>query len=378
MIRNRTAVTATVYSSMFFLGIVIAVVGAAARNIGLSTARIGYLVSIQNVGFMVGVVLAGGMADAFPKTRVMFLGSVILAAAVAGFYAVDVFAVNLAVMLVMGAGIGLYEGTSDSVLLDLYSGNESLYINVNHMFVTAGSLLVTAYLVFLQMSWRRSMVQAALAVGVLAVLFAVSRIESKTNAEPHLGRRIAGFAGKPAFIFSFFLLIIAVGTQLSNMGLMTTYLMNLRSHDQVTSKIVVILYLAGVGGGRVAVGYLTRMGGIYEALVLLFPVTGVLSLVFFAFDTGPAAYVLSFLMGLSLAGQLPLLIALVGLKFRDVAGTALGLMKLAIPVGGIVVPLLFSAGAELFGLGPSLMLFPILYLAATIGTLAGRRFLRTP
>ena len=35
---------------MFFLGIVIAVVGAAARNIGLEPAQIGLLVSAQNLG----------------------------------------------------------------------------------------------------------------------------------------------------------------------------------------------------------------------------------------------------------------------------------------------------------------------------------------
>jgi fucose permease len=362
---------------MFFLGIVIAIVGAAARNIGLSASQIGILVSVQNIGFMVGVLIASSLADSIPKTRIMLMGSVILMTSFAFFYAFRPFGVNVAVMLVMGVGIGSYEGTSDSVLLDMYDRNESLYININHMFVTVGSLVVTVYLVFLQMNWRNSMVQAAVAVLVLAVVFLFSRIESGRQATAKLRDRLAQFAGKPAFIVCFVLLFIAVGAQMTVMSITTTYLMQYRGHDQITSKIAAVLYLSGVGFGRVLIGYLTRKGRIYRTLALLFPANVVVAFIYFGFDTGSAVYPLALFLGLTMSGALPLVIATVGLVYREVSGTAVGLMKLAIPTGGIVVPLVLAAVAEILPLPSALMLIPLLFLIGGILLFAARRHLIT-
>ena len=377
MITNRSAITGTLYTSMFFLGIVIAIVGAAARNIGLSSSQIGILVSVQNIGFMVGVLIASSLADSIPKTRIMLMGSVILMTSFAFFYAFRPFGVNVAVMLVMGVGIGSYEGTSDSVLLDMYDRNESLYININHMFVTVGSLVVTVYLVFLQMNWRNSMVQAAVAVLVLAVMFLFSRIESGRHVTAKLRDRLAQFAGRPAFVVCFVLLFIAVGAQMTVMSITTTYLMQYRGHDQITSKIAAVLYLSGVGFGRVLIGYLTRKGRIYRTLALLFPANVVVAFIYFGFDTGSAVYPLALFLGLTMSGALPLVIATVGLVYREVSGTAVGLMKLAIPTGGIVVPLVLAAVAEVLPLPSALMLIPLLFLIGGILLFAARRHLIT-
>jgi fucose permease len=377
MITNRSAITGTLYTSMFFLGIVIAIVGAAARNIGLSSSQIGILVSVQNIGFMVGVLIASSLADSISKTRIMLMGSVMLMTSFAFFYAFRPFGVNVAVMLVMGVGIGSYEGTSDSVLLDLYDRNESLYININHMFVTVGSLVVTVYLVFLQMNWRNSMLQAAVAVLVLAVVFLFSRIESGRHVTAKLRDRLAQFAGRPAFVVCFVLLFIAVGAQMTVMSITTTYLMQHRGHDQITSKIAAVLYLSGVGFGRVLIGYLTRKGRIYRTLASLFPANVVVAFIYFGFDTGSAVYPLALLLGLTMSGALPLVIATVGLVYREVSGTAVGLMKLAIPTGGIVVPLVLAAVAEVLPLPSALMLIPLLFLVGGILLFAARRHIIT-
>ncbi len=52
MIRNVKALTASSYLSMFFLGLTVTVIGAAAKNIGLSPTQIGLMLSVQNVGFI--------------------------------------------------------------------------------------------------------------------------------------------------------------------------------------------------------------------------------------------------------------------------------------------------------------------------------------
>jgi MFS family permease len=361
---------------MFFLGIVIAIVGAAARNIGLSTSQISILVSVQNLGFMGGVLFAGSVADSVQKPLLLALGSLLLAATFVLFYAFEPFALNVAIMIVMGSGIGIYEAITDSVLLDIHEKNESLHVNINHMFVTVGSLVVTIYLIFLQMNWRSSMLQSAAAVFLLAVLFAFTRVELKRHVEPRLFARIRQFVGKSGFIISFLLLLIAVGAQLVVMGIMTTYLMEYRGHDQITSKLTVVLYLGGIGLGRLLTGYLTRGGKLYLPQALLFPFTVVISFVFFRFDTGIAVYPLALLLGLSISGLLPLAITTVGMLFREISGTAMGLMKMAIPIGGILIPLLVGAAAEVLPLPDAMMLVPLLFLIGTVLVVAGRRSLK--
>lgn len=360
---------------MFFLGIVIAIVGAAARNIGLTTSQIGILVSTQHTGFIIGIVFASLLSKALRKTSLMVIGSALLVASFGTFYAVNTFSINVLIMLAMGIGIGFYESTTDSALMDLYERGESLYINLNHMFVTVGSLLVTTYLVFLQMQWRRSMLQASAAVLVLGLLFLFSKIKSEKKQDASIFRMIRGFVGSPAFVICGILLLIAVGAQLSVMSITTTYLMQHRGHDQITSKVAALIYLSGVGLGRIAIGFITKKGRIYRTLLVLFPANAVLSFLYFAFDTGAAVYPLALLLGLSLSGLLPLTVAAAGVIHRESAGLAVSLIKLAIPIGGIVVPLALSALSEVLVLPAALMIVPALFAIGTVLTAAAKRVL---
>ena len=146
---------------MFFLGVGTAVIGAASGNIGLTPFQIGLLVSVQNVGFIIAVLGAGVLADTTSKPLLMGAASLVLAASFLLYYLWPPYLLNLAIMAVIGMGIGTYEGVADTMLLSLHDRRQALHISVNHFFVTFGCLAITVYLVFLQMSWRRSMVQSA-------------------------------------------------------------------------------------------------------------------------------------------------------------------------------------------------------------------------
>ena len=377
MIRNKIVITGSSYAAMFFLGVSIQVVGAAARNIGLSAAEIGLLVSAQNAGFVVGVLAAGSLADTRPKPRILFASSALLAASYFTFYLRSVLALNLGVMFVMGIGVGAYEAVTDAMLLEIHARNESLHINVNHFFVTLGSLIVTAYLIFLQMSWRRSMVQSAAGAGALALLFALIRLPARGAVGASLGQRLRTFVGERAFVLAFVLTVLTLGAAILSQSVMTTYLMELRGFDQVTSKIALVVLLAGVGAGRLAVGILTRHGRIYPYLLASCALSAVTNALFYFAGLGPLAYAVIFVQGVAQSALLPLLITLTGLLYREVSGTAMGVLKLAIPLGGIVLPLLFSGLSEAMPLSAAVAFFPAAFAAASALAFLGRKALRT-
>jgi MFS family permease len=81
----------------------------------------------------------------------------------------------------------------------------------------------------------------------------------------------------------------------------------------------------------------------------------------FFIPAAPAlTYVLLFVLGLVLSVIFPLIISLAGIKYPEASGTVLGLVKLGIPIGGIVVPFLLSLFSRWWSFSGALLLFPAL------------------
>ena len=364
MIRNRNILTASSFAAMFFLGVGSAIIGAASRNIGLSPFQIGLLLASQNVGFILSVITVGTLADSFDKARLMFAASLIIAVSFFFFYLEDLFILNLGIMLIIGVGIGGYEGAADAMLLDIHERRESLFISVNHFFVTFGELIIVIYLIFLQMNWRKSMVQSAVAVFALAIIFGFSRLPPPRVVSESFRKRLA-FLGKERPVLMLFLMAsCAVGIELSLIGIITTLLMDFYGFDQVTSKIGLVAFLAGIAGGRLVLGVLARNNQLLKYILALFALTAAfLTVLSFASPGTAMAYILLIVSGATISVIFPLIIALAGLKYPDMSGTVMGIIKLGIPVGGIVVPLIMSLLVQATSFKTSLILFPIIGIA---------------
>ena len=108
MIENKNVISSFCFVSMLFLGVGSTLIGAAARNIGLTPFQIGLILSIQNFGFMLGVTVSGALADTYEKPKILFVGSIILAASFLTFYVTDSFFLNLVIMFFIGVGIGTH------------------------------------------------------------------------------------------------------------------------------------------------------------------------------------------------------------------------------------------------------------------------------
>lgn len=374
MIRNRNILTTSSFAAMFFLGVGSAIIGAASRNIGLSPFQIGLLLAIQNIGFILSVITVGTLADSTDKARLLSAASLIIAVSFFFFYLKNSFVLNLGIMLIIGVGIGGYEGAADALLLDIHERRESLYISVNHFFVTFGELMIVIYLIFLQMNWRTSMVQSAAAVLALAIIFGLSRVPSRKQVAESLRKRLA-FLGKQRPVLVLFLMAsCAVGIELSLIGIITTLLMEFYGFDQVTSKLGLVAFLAGIAAGRIVFGVLARKSQLLKYIMALFAMTAaVISLLLFAAPGTAMAYILLIVSGATISVIFPLIIALTGLKYPEMSGTVMGIIKLGIPAGGIVVPLMLSLLVQATSFKASLVLFPLIGVAGFILALSHRK-----
>ena len=375
MIRNRNILTMSSFTAMFFLGVGAAIIGAASRNIGLSPFQIGLLLAAQNIGFILSVITVGTLADSADKARLLFAASLILAVSFFFFYLNDALILNLGIMLIIGVGIGGYEGAADAMLLDIHQRRQSLFINVNHFFVTVGQLMIVIYLIFLQMDWRKSMIQSAVAVFILAIIFGLSRVAPcKVVTTESFGKRLA-FIGKQRPVLVLFLLAsCAVGIEASLIGIITTLLMEFYGFDQVTSKLGLVAFLAGIAAGRIVLGVLARDSQLLKYILALFALTAiVLSFLLFASPGTVMAYILLVVSGATISVLFPLTIALAGLKYPEMSGMVMGIIKLGIPVGGIAAPLMFSLFVQAASFKAALVLFPAIGITGFILALTHRK-----
>jgi MFS family permease len=376
VIRNIKAITASSFICMFFLGVGATIIGAAARNIGLSPYQIGLLIAIQNIGFMISVIITGTLSDTYEKPKLLLFGNLILAIAYFTFYIKSSFLLNLLIMFFIGIGIGSYEGVTDAMLLDIHSEKESFFININHFFVTFGSLMITVYLVFLQMNWRRSVVQSAAVVLMLALFYAFTRLEVKKQGVEKLGKRLEFLRRQKIVWILFFATICTVGLEMGSVGILTTFLMEYRDFTQVTSKLALILFLSGVGSGRIIVGFLTKKDQILNNIMILFGLATIFISCMYFLNTGNWTYVVIYFTGMTLSSLLPLIITLAGLTYKEMSGTVMGIIKIGLAVGGILIPFLISMITRISSFKASLFLFPAIALASFLSLYLNRRLFK--
>ncbi len=365
MIRNIKVVTASSYMSMFFLGVSASLVGAAAHNIGLSPFQIGLMIAAQNVGFTISVLISGALADQVQKPRILFVGSLILALAFFTFYLTELFWLNLVIMFFIGIGIGTYEGVTDALLLEIHTRRQNLHINVNHFFVTFGAIMIAVYLIFLQLNWRNSIIQAGVVVLLLAAVFGFTKLPLTGGraGEPYLSR--LKILGRERLVVLLFLVVtLAVGIEAGSIGILTTFFTDLRGLTELAAKLGLIVFLLGMAAGRLFVGFFSKDSQVALYTLVLFGLTFLIFSGIFLIDFGGLTYLGVFLAGLALSAILPLIITWAGQLYPEIAGTVLGAIKVAIPLGGIILPFLMSIIAKQLSLQAALLLFP---LAALLG-----------
>jgi predicted MFS family arabinose efflux permease len=324
------------------------------------------------------VITVGIFSDVYDKTNLLFFGSVVLAAAFYLFYVSDVFQINLLIMFFIGAGLGSYEGVTDAMLLDVHDRRQSFYISINHFFVTLGSLTITTYLIFLQMNWRRAMTQSGIAVSVIALIYLLSRLEPKGDGDENLLTRLGFLIRERSIIALFVATICAVGIELGTAGILTTYLMQFSAMNQVTSKIGLIVFLGGIASGRLLIGLFSRKEHVPSLIMILFASSILFLSSLFFLNVGRAVYVLIYFSGITISALLPLIITQAGLQYLSRAGTALGIIKFAIPIGGTLIPFLLSLLVKFTSFRTSLVIFPVAGLAGLLMVGLNRRNFVTP
>jgi fucose permease len=266
----------------------------------------------------------------------------------------------------VGLGIGSYEGVTDTMLLDLHPDQAASYININHFWVGVGKTGLAVYLLLLALNWRTSVTQAGVAVLVLAGVFALSYLPVRASAQNNLGERARVLARDWTVAVLFALAVLAVGIEVCSIGIMTTFLVELRGFSASQAQLGLIVYVAAIALGRLLVGLLVRTGRVAQWTVALFGAGVPLFLLLSFANLGPLTWLVIFAAGLGLSACLPLVLSLGGTRFPEMAGTVLGALKVGIPIGGILLPSLLSLLSSAAGLPVAMAILPAAFLLGLV------------
>ena len=359
MIKSVKLITASSFLAMFFMGVGSAIIGAASRDIGLTAAQIGLLIAAQNVGFIFSVTISGARADTHPKPKILLIGSIILGISFLAFYRIPSFGVNLAIMLLCGVGLGTYEGVLDAMLLDLHEGRAGLFININHFFVTIGALAISLYLIFLRLNWRASMVQSGIVILALAVVFGLTTLRPVPRMSASYGEKMRILANEKGILLLFIVAVLVVGVEAGSMGILPTFLAEVRGYGDTAAKLGLVAFLAGIAAGRLVIGFIVKLKAVLRYVAVLLALGLPCFTVLYFVDLGHWTYLVAFLAGTTLSALLPLILTFAGALFKEMAGTVLGTIKVAIPLGGIITPFLMALIAGNVSTQASLIIFPL-------------------
>lgn len=352
-------ITLACYGAMTFLGIGFAIVGATASEVGISASQLGILLALQQVGFAIGLVLSGLAKSNRARARILSLGCFIMAAALAAFFRQSVFALNGLLMVGIGVGMGTFEGTTDPLLIQIHKERQSRQINISHFFVTVGATGITAYLMSWPLDWHLSLLRLSLGALVVGLIFFAIPVPAAPAADPGTTARepVA-----PRFVFWLFAFgILVVGAELATMGFLPLYLVEAHRLASSQSKAALLSFLLGVAGGRFALGLLVKDERVASATVVTSAVaTLAFSALFTVGQVGASVlYALAFFAGAGVAGLLPLMLARGSRAAGPAAPRVMAILKLCIPVGGILAPVLAAQTTLWWGLRFAVLTIPI-------------------
>jgi hypothetical protein len=140
----------------------------------------------------------------------------------------------------------------------------------------------------------------------------------------------------------------------------------------------------GIASGRIILGFVARKEQISQYLLALFGGSILIYSALYLLDLGWFTYAVIYLAGISMSALFPMMLTMAGLLYKDLAGTVIGTIKVAIPVGGILLPFLMSFVAKYASFQLSLLVFPLAFVIAffllfiTIRSVPGFRSLPTP
>jgi len=177
------------------------------------------------------------------------------------------------------------------------------------------------------------------------------------------GEKMRILANEKGILLLFIVAVLVVGVEAGSMGILPTFLAEVRGYGDTAAKLGLVAFLAGIAAGRLVIGFVVKLKAVLRYVAVLLALGLPCFTVLYFVDLGHWTYLVAFLAGTTLSALLPLILTFAGALYKEMAGTVLGTIKVAIPLGGIITPFSMALIAGSISIQASLIVFPLSLLA---------------
>ena len=375
--KRRAALFVAACAGIFMFGIVLALLGTLfglpemRARLGVDLAQQGDLLLLLFAGIFGATVVVGPLLDRFGSQPVLAVSSLLVAAALVGFWLARWFAAAALSSVLLGLGGGGLNTSANVLVSDLYGDQRGPMLNVLGIFFGIGALFIPLVAASLSALFTigQLLVFSACLAGLSMAAYGVLRFPRPRAAQSFSWRGALEVVRAPGILLFGLLLFCQSGNEASLGGWVSTYIGSTGSQPRLATWILAGYWVALMLGRTLAARLLRRMEK--AQLVLLSGLGSVAgsALLVAAPSVGVMA-VAAALIGLSFAAIYPTTLAMVGDRYPRFAGTVFGVLFSIALIGGGGFPWVIGQVSQLVGVRYA-MLLP-LASAATICVLATR------
>jgi fucose permease len=355
----RRGPLAIAFLSMILMGAIFSMTGALlpviVRDLQISDAQAGLLVSSPAVGYVITAAFSGALGDRLGFRRIWLVGIALGVLALVGVSQAPSFLWLLPAMAAVGLVGGALDGAINPLIVTLYGERSGGILNWVHLFFGLGATF-TPLLVGLGLraglAWRAHFAALSGYVLLVGVVIVLTRFPpARRRADD--GREIAPLRAmltSRLVVLGVIAMFLYVGSEASMFSWIALYLERLHAVTASTASLGVSVFGAAMMVGRLICGRIADGVG-YKRLVVGGSWLGALGVAAMLFLPGTAwPWVGAALTGLSFAGIFATLMADITRRTPAHTGAVAGFICSAGGLGSIVVPWLVGQVADVSSL----------------------------
>jgi MFS transporter, FHS family, glucose/mannose:H+ symporter len=377
---RRGLLSGAAFAGMFVFGIVMALLGAVLPALGgrlrFDVADIGTLFLVMNFAMLVCSLIAGVAMDRFGTKPPMFVGPLLVAAALSLITRAGVFADLLPAVALLGFGGGALNASTNTLVADLHedAGRKSSALNLLGVFFGFGALCLPFAIGALigtlgidVLLWIAAALCAA--AGLFAALLRFPEPKQKNRLPVAEMRR---FIGAPLVLAMAFLLFFQSGIEFTLGGYITTFLMDPLGAEIASASWILAGYWGAIMIARVFLSRLllkVKPHAVVLACALGAAAGASITAAAQGFTMAAFGIVVT---GFSLSGIYPTVLGIAGTHYRSHSGTVFGILFTIALVGGMTMPWVAGHFAGAVGIRSVFVLVAGAFLAIAILNSAAR------
>ncbi|MFW6006722.1 MAG: MFS transporter [Halanaerobiales bacterium] len=367
---SRIQLTIIAFSLMIMFGFVKnfrgVLIPAIKNDFAVSYSKIGLMIFISSIGFMLTTFLGGIAGDKYGLKIVLSSGFSLIIISIIGFNYINSFILLLILMFVLSLGFGTIEIGGNSLGAYLFTENSAVMMNLLHLFFGIGASLgprFSGWLLSLNFSWDTIYLYSLILVGIIFIFLLLSPFPEKTEDQKNQNIPVKKLIKSKKIWLFVGLLGGALITELGIANWLVNFLQVIRNMSESSSSFYLSLFFITFTLGRLVGGYIAEKFG-YLKTFALFTIINILLLTG-GLTLGTQGAILFSLGGFFVSIMFPITITIIMKEFEQGLGSIIGFIITAANAVNMVCNWLIGKLNDIWGVYPgfaSIILFSSIIL----------------